>query len=99
MLALGAIFLPAFLLVLGALPHWSTWRARPAMRSALAGVNAAVVGILLAALYDPIFTSAVHSPLDFGLAALAFGLLVYWKTPPLWVVALCALAGAGLAFV
>lgn len=94
LLALGAIFLPAFLLVFGALPHWNAWRAKPAMRRALMGINATVVGILLAALYDPIFVSAVRGPADFALALAGFGLLTFWKAPPLWVVALAALGGS-----
>ncbi len=97
LLALGAIFLPAFLLVLGALPHWNQWRTRPALRSALGGVNAAVVGILLAALYNPIFLSAVRGPGDLALALAAFALLMFWKISPLWVVVFAALGGAWLA--
>jgi chromate transporter len=96
-LALGAIFLPAFLLVVGALPFWEALRRRAAMRRALQGVNAAVVGILLAALYDPVFTSAILAPGDFALAAAAFALLVLWKQPPLRVVIFAALGGAALA--
>jgi chromate transporter len=96
-LALAAIFVPAFLLVLGALPFWNALRARPAFQAALLGVNAAVVGLLLAALYHPVWTSAVHRPADFGLALAAFGLLAFWKTPPWLVVVLSALGGAALA--
>lgn len=95
-IALVAIFLPAFLLVLGALPHWEEWRTRPAIRAAMNGVNAAVVGILVAALYDPIFTTAVHTQRDFALALVAFAMLVFWRVSPLWVVIFSALAG--LAF-
>ncbi|HUK04267.1 MAG TPA: chromate efflux transporter, partial [Burkholderiales bacterium] len=91
MLALVAIFLPAFFLALGPLPFWSAWRRHPAIRATLSGINAAVVGILLAALYDPIFTSAVRSPLEFALALAAFGLLFFWRLSPLWVVAFAAL--------
>jgi chromate transporter len=94
-LALGAIFLPAFLLVVGALPFWDALRARPGVQAALRGVNAAVVGLLLAALYTPVWTSAIHGPADFGLALAAFGLLVLWKTPP-WLVVVLTAAGAGL---
>ena len=97
-LTLLAIFLPAFFLALGPLPFWNAWRQHPVMRSVLSGVNAAVVGILLAALYDPIFTSAVRSPAEFGLALAAFGLLVFWKAAPLWVVLFCALGGEALAY-
>ena len=99
LLALCAIFLPAFLLVFGALPHWNAWRVRPGMRSALAGINASVVGVLLAALYDPIFVSAVRGPLDLALALAAFGLLVFWKARPLWIVVLAALGGTLLSLV
>jgi chromate transporter len=88
-----AIFLPAWLLVVGALPFWDTLRQRPAVQSALAGVNAGVVGILLAALYDPVWTSAIGSRADFGLALAAFGLLVYARWSPLLVVAFAAGAG------
>jgi chromate transporter len=97
LLALFAIFLPAFFLALGPLPFWNAWRQRPAIRSALSGVNAAVVGILLAALYDPIFTSAIRSPTEFALALAAFGLLFFWKLAPLWVVLFAALGGELLA--
>ena len=92
-LALVAIFLPSFLLVAGALPFWSALRVRPAVQSALRGVNAGVVGILLAALYTPVFTAAVATPLDFALVLAAFALLEYAKLPPWLVVALSALMG------
>lgn len=92
-----AIFLPAFLLVAGALPFWETLRQRDGVQRAMAGVNAAVVGVLLAALYDPVWTSAIHSKADFGLALAAFGLLVYARLSPVWVVALAAVAGWLLA--
>jgi chromate transporter len=94
LLALVAIFLPAWLLVIGALPYWERLRALPAAQATLSGVNAAVVGVLLAALYDPVWTSAIVTPLDLALALLCFGLLVVWKAPPWAVVALAALAGA-----
>jgi len=93
-LALAAIFLPAFLLVTGALPYWSELRARPAMQRALAGINAAVVGILLAALYDPVISTSVTTKADAGIALAAFGMLAFWKLSPLVAVAFCALAGA-----
>jgi chromate transporter len=96
-LALLAIFLPAFFLALGPLPFWNVLRTRPAIRSAMSGINAAVVGILLAALYDPIFTSAVRGPADFALALAAFGLLMFWKAPPLWVVLFAALGGQAVS--
>jgi chromate transporter len=99
MLTLVAIFLPAFFLALGPLPFWNVWRQHPVIRSVLNGVNAAVVGILLAALYDPIFTSAVRSPLEFALALAAFGLLFFWRVAPLWVVLFAALGGELIAAV
>jgi chromate transporter len=99
LLALVAIFLPSFLLVIGALPLWGAVRGRTGFQAALKGINAAVVGLLLAALYTPVWTSAIATPGDFGLALLAFGLLAFWKAPPWLVVVLCALGGAGLAAV
>ncbi len=96
-LALGAIFLPSFLLVIGILPFWDVLRTRPALQSSLRGINAAVVGLLLAALYRPVWTSAIESPTDFGLAIGALGLLMLWKLPPWLVVVLTAGASAALA--
>ncbi len=92
-IGLVAIFLPSFLLTVGALPFWDHLRRMRAIRSALMGVNAAVVGLLLAALYDPVWTSAIRSPADFGLAITAFALLAFWKLPPWLVVALTAIGG------
>ncbi len=92
-----AIFLPAFLLVAGALPHWEALRQRDGVQRAMAGVNAAVVGVLAAALYDPVWTSAIRSTSDFGLALAAFGLLVVGKASPVIVVALAAAGGWALA--
>jgi chromate transporter len=86
-IALVAIFLPGLLLVAGTLPFWSSVSHVGPVRSAMIGINAAVVGILGAALYDPVFTGAVHSPPDFALALVAFLLLTVWRTPP-WVVVL-----------
>lgn len=83
--ALLGIFLPSFLLVAGALPLWNGLRRHPAMRSALMGINAAVVGLLLAAFYDPVWTVAIHTPRDFALALAALLLLQVWKVPP-WAV-------------
>jgi chromate transporter len=91
--ALVAIFLPGILLLVAALPFWARLRTDPAMQAAMRGANAAVVGILALALYDPVFTSAVLSPLDFALALAGFVALVSWKMPPLAVV--IALAAAG----
>jgi chromate transporter len=97
LVCLAAIFLPSFLLVVGALPFWDTLRASPAAQSMLAGVNAAVVGLLLAALYHPVWTSAIRGPADFGLALAAFALLAFWRAPPWLVVVLTAAGGAALA--
>lgn len=88
-----AIFTPAFLLVVGALPFWEPLRQREGVQRIMAGLNAAVVGVLVAALYDPVWTSAIHSRADFGLALAAFGLLVYLRLSPVLVVAFAALAG------
>ncbi len=96
--ALAAIFLPSFLLVIGVAPFWERLRNRPGFSDALRGINAAVVGLLLAALYDPVWTSAIRGPEDFGLALAAAGLLALWKWPPWLVVALSALAAQALAY-
>jgi chromate transporter len=93
MLALVAIFLPSFLLIVGALPFWDVLRSVPVFQSALKGINAAVVGLLLTALYHPVWTSAIFSPADFGLGMAAFGLLMFWKCPPWMVVVLTAVGG------
>jgi chromate transporter len=93
-----AIFLPGLLIVAGALPFWDRVRGHPAAQSALGGVNAAVVGLLLAALYHPVFTSAVHAPADLALALAAFALLVFWKVSPFVVVVATSLGGAALSF-
>jgi chromate transporter len=97
LLALVAIFLPSFLLIAGALPFWDLLRSVPVFQSALKGINAAVVGLLLTALYKPVWTSAIHSPSDFGLGLVAFGLLMFWKCPPWLVVVLTAVGGEALA--
>jgi chromate transporter len=91
-LSLVAIFLPSFLLVVGSLPFLSAIQARPGFQSALRGVNAAVVGILLAALYHPVWTTAIRTPRDFCLSLAAFLLLMIWKLPP-WVVVFFGVAG------
>ncbi len=96
LLALVAIFLPSFLLVTGALPFWHAIRARPAFQRALAGVNAAVVGLLLAALYSPVWTSAISSVTDVALLLAVAGLLLVWKLPPWLVVILGAVAGQAM---
>jgi chromate transporter len=96
-LALAALFLPSFLLVWGALPFWDTLRVHPVFRGALAGINAAVVGILLAALYTPVWTSAIGQTADFALALVCLGLLMVWRWAPWQVVIVAALGGQLLA--
>jgi chromate transporter len=96
-LALVAVFAPSFLLVAGALPLWDSLRPRPSFQAALRGINAAVVGLLLAALYHPVWTSAIHAPADVALGLVDFALLVFWKWPPWVVVVFSALGGAALA--
>ncbi|MCC6217619.1 MAG: chromate efflux transporter [Polyangiaceae bacterium] len=93
---LAAIFLPAWLLMGGVLPFWQRLRSRPWIQAGIAGANAAVVGVLLAALYDPIFTQSVAGPRDFVLALVAFGALEHWRAPAWLIVAACAVAGGGL---
>ena len=92
-LALVAIFLPSFLLVAGALPFWEVLRSQRLARAALAGVNAAVVGLLLAALYHPVWTSAIVGVNEFILALLALVALMFWRLPPWLVVLGCAVVG------
>jgi len=89
-ICLVAIFLPSFLMLLAALPYWDRLRRRPVVQSALRGVNAAVVGILLAALYRPVWLSAIFAPRDFAIAIAAFLALAAWAVPP-WLV---VIAGA-----
>lgn len=96
-LATVVVFLPGGLLLTGCLPFWDALRRRPGARATLAGVNAAVVGLLLAALYDPVFTAGVHGPRDFALVLLAGLLLMVWKLPPWLAVLLTGAAGAGLS--
>ena len=87
-----AIFLPAFLLVVGAIPFWDTLRVSPKIRGALAGINAAVVGLLLAALYDPLWTTAILNGADAALAIVLFVMLTFWRLPP-WTVVLAGATG------
>jgi chromate transporter len=96
-LCLVAIFLPGLLLVLGVLPFWASLGRGALMRASLRGVNAAVVGVLLGALYDPVWTKGIGGPADFALALVAFALLVIWKTPP-WLVVLVSAAGGAAVF-
>jgi chromate transporter len=97
LVALVAIFLPGMLALTGALPFWHELRALAQAQAAMRGVNAAVVGLLGAALYNPVWTSAVREPADFAVAATGFVLLVVWRARPLVVVLLSAAAGIGLA--
>ena len=90
---LATIFLPAFFMLIGALPFWEGLRHRAGIQTAMAGINAGVVGILVSALYDPVWTSAIHSKSDFGLALLSFGLLTVGRVPPALVVLLAGLSG------
>jgi chromate transporter len=97
LLSLTAIFLPSFLLVAGALPFWDAVRSAAVFQSALKSINAAVVGILLSALYKPVWTSAIYAPADFALALVAFGLLMLWKVRPWIAVVLTAIGGELIA--
>ena len=96
-LCLVAVFLPSLLLVVGALPFWEVLRRQVLAQSALRGINAAVVGLLLAALYHPVWTAGILTAPDYALAAAAFLLLFMWQTPPWLVVVLCAVGGALLS--
>lgn len=87
-----AIFLPAFLLIIGSLPFWDVLRTNSKIKGALLGVNASVVGILISAFYNPIWTSTIKSSIDFALASVLFFMLVYWKLPP-WVIVLTGAVG------
>jgi chromate transporter len=95
--ALLAIFIPGMLCLVGTLPFWNAVSANPRARASMVGTNAAVVGLLGAALYNPVWTSAVQGPVDFAIAAAGFVLLITWRAPPLVVVLLSALAGVGLS--
>jgi chromate transporter len=97
-LGLIGIFLPGILILVGTLPFWDAFRTRPLAQAAMRGVNAAVVGLLAAALYNPLWTSAVQSAGDFAVALVGFVLLVAWRAPPLVVVCLSALGGVALVF-
>jgi chromate transporter len=98
-IALVAIFLPGFLVLIGVLPFWDRFRAMAKAQSLMQGANAAVVGILGAALYSPVFTSAIGDLREFALALACFVLLVAWKAPPWIVVIVAALGGVALASV
>ncbi|AHY52588.1 chromate efflux transporter [Bradyrhizobium japonicum] len=98
-LGLVGIFLPGILVLLGAMPFWDSFRKRTDAQAVMRGVNAAVVGVLGAALYDPLWTTTVYRGKDFGIALVGFVLLVAWRTPPLIVVAFSAAAGAVMALI
>ena len=98
-IALAALFLPGFLILIGALPFWDQLRRTTWAQSAMQGANAAVVGILGAALYTPVFTSAIGSMPDFALALICFVALIAWKAPPWVVVLLAAVGGVALGLV
>lgn len=90
-----AVFLPAFLLILGALPFWNQLRRNPNIKGAIMGVNAAVIGILISAFYFPIWTSSILAPTDFALAAILFSMLAHWKLPP-WIIVISGAIGGSL---
>ena len=96
-LGLIGIFLPGVLILMGTLPFWETFRNRAGAQSVMRGVNAAVVGLLGAELYNPVWTSSVKTSGDFGIALLGFVLLTVWRAPPLVVVIVSALGGITLA--
>ena len=98
-IALVAIFIPSFLLVIAILPFWNQLGQASNFRAALVAINAAVVGILAAALFDPVWTSSINSASDFALAAVAFGLLMFWKLPSWLVVIVTAVAGVGVSMI
>ncbi len=96
LIAVASIFLPAFLLIAGIIPFWEKLRNMPSIQGALTGVNAAVVGILISAFYDPIWTSSILSGLDFAFAAVLFSMLAFWKMQP-WIIVLAGAIGRPLA--
>jgi chromate transporter len=98
-LGLIGIFLPGVLILIGTLPFWDSFRRRASAQAIMRGVNAAVVGLLGAALYNPVWTSSVNAPGDFGIALVGFVLLTVWRAPPLLVVVVSALGSIALALV
>ena len=98
LVATFAVFLPAFLLILGALSFWDSLRSNPKIKGAIMGVNAAVIGILISAFYYPIWTSSILAPTDFALAAILFSMLSFWKLPPWIIVVTGAISGSLLTF-
>ena len=99
LVATFAVFLPAFLLILGALPFWDHLRSNPKIKGAIMGVNAAVIGILISAFYLPIWTSSILAPVDFALATILFSMLAYWKLPPWIIVVFGAIGGSLLTLI
>jgi chromate transporter len=97
LISLIAVFLPSFLLIIGALPFWEKLRSLPRVRQSILGINAAVVGILLSALYHPVWTSAIFSSRDFAMAAVGFLLIEFWKLPS-WAVVLLSIVLSGLIY-
>jgi chromate transporter len=98
-IALLSVFLPGFLLLVGVLPFWDRFRSMATAQSVMQGANAAVVGILGAALYSPVFTSAIGNMRDFTLALLCFVLLMAWKLPPWIVVGVATIGGVALTLI
>jgi chromate transporter len=96
-ISLVAIFVPGILALVAALPFWESFRKRTWAQAIMRGINAAVVGLLGAALYNPVWTTSVNGPADFGLALVGFVLLTVWQAPPLIVVAVTAIGGVALA--
>jgi chromate transporter len=96
-LGLVGIFLPGLLILIGALPWWDAFRRHPSAQAVMRGVNAAVVGLLGAALYNPIWLTSVKTPADFAIALVGFALLQVWRTPPVVIVLLGALSGLVLS--
>jgi chromate transporter len=92
-LGLVGIFLPGVLILIGTLPFWDSFRSRIGAQAAMRGINAAVVGLLGAALYTPIWTSSVRNPADVSVAIIGFVLLTAWRTPPIFLVIIGAVAG------
>ncbi len=92
LLALLSMFLPGFLLLLAVLPFWNQWAQRPSAARAMAGIGASVVGLLAAALHDPVWTQGIRSPVDFAIAAAGFAMLAALRISAVWVVLWCVLA-------
>jgi chromate transporter len=96
-LGLVGVFLPGMLILVGTLPFWVSLRSCTGAQAAMRGINAAVVGLLCAALYNPLCTSSINTTADFSVALVGFVMLTVWRTPPVWVVILGALSGITLA--